>query len=131
MSDEKSGALYQDSVLRITPDALIFKHFYFLCGARSVKWHNIESVEIKTPTLQTGKWRLLGTRSLLARIVFPLDEKRDGCDMIFALKLKGNDRCIDFAADDFHKVEAILRRNNIVVHREKPTSTHSKFSSFA
>ena len=127
----KTEALYEDSLLRITSDALIFKHFYFPVGARCVKWSDIESVEVKTPHLNNGKWRFWGTGDLLARIWFPLDAKRATRDTIFYLKLRGRNKLIGFTAENSRCVEDVLRRNNIVVHHEHPSSHTDNLSTFA
>ena len=127
----KTEALYEDSLLRITSDALIFKHFYFHCGARCVKWSDVDSVDAKKPSLHNGKWRLWGTSDLLARIWFPLDSKRATRDTIFFLKLRGKNKRIGFTAENARCVEDVLRRNNITVHHEHPTSHINNFSPCA
>ena len=127
----KTEALYEDSLLRITPDALIFKHFYFPCGARCVQWRDIESVDVKKSSLHNGKWRLWGTSDLLARIWFPLDSKRATRDTIFFLNLRGKNKRIGFTAENARCVEDVLRRNNIAVHHEHPTSHINNFSPCA
>lgn len=123
--------LYEDSMLCITPDALIFKHFYFPWGAHSVSWDEIESIETQAPTLRNGKWRLWGTSDLLARWWFPLDLKRAKRDTIFVLKLRGKDKRIGFTTENARKVEDVLRRNNIVVNHGHITSQPDELSSFA
>ena len=127
----KTEALYEDSLLRITSDALIFKHFYFPCGARCVKWSDIELVDVKKSSLHNGKWRLWRTGDLLARIRFPLDSKRASRDTIFVLKLRGKNKRIGFTAENARCVEDVLRRNNIAVHHEHPTSHINNFSPCA
>ena len=93
-----------------------------------MKWRDIESVEAKTPNLRNGKWRFWGASHLLARIWFALDAKRATRDTIFHLKLRGKNQRIGFTAENARCVEDVLRRNNIAVHHEHPTSQHNGFS---
>ena len=123
-------ALYEDSLLRITPDALCFKHFYFPCGARSVKWHDIEIVETKPAKLVSGKWRFWGSSDLMMRLWFPLDTKRHTRDKIFFLTLRGSHKRIGFTTENASKVEDVLRRNNIALHDENH-ATHHNHATFA
>jgi hypothetical protein len=123
-------ALYEDGLLRITSDALCFKHFYFPFGARCVKWQDIESVETREVTLANGKWRLWGSSDLLLRTWFPLDMKRNTRDRILFLKLRGSEKRIGFTTENTSKVQDILRFNNIAVYDESHAS-HQNKATFA
>lgn len=130
-TDARGEALYEDSLLRITPDALCFKHFYFPCGTRRVSWNDIEYVEAKTPRLHNGKWRFWGTGDLLARSWFPLDARRATRDTVFHLKLRGRNKFIGFTTENASRVEEILRRNNVAVRHEHSSMNANNFSTFA
>lgn len=126
----RDEALYEDSLLRITPDALCFKHFYFPFGARCVKWQDIESVATREVSLTHGKWRFWGSSDPLLRTWFPLDLKRHTRGRILFLKLRGSGKQIGFTTEDTSKVQDILRLNNIAVY-DVSHAAHRNTAKFA
>ena len=94
--EEKS--IYKDSLLEIVGNKIIFHNYYFpSMKPKEVLIENIAKVEVKEPTIATGKYRYQGTGDL--RTWFPLDGSRDKRDKIFILFLKTQWVRIGFTAE--------------------------------
>jgi hypothetical protein len=90
---QDSRILYSDRLIRITDDSIVFLHysFPFFSSGRQVFIRDIDRIDVKKPTLQTGKWRIGGSGNFRTR--FPLDWDRPSRDRIFhaTLKSRGNE----------------------------------------
>ena len=75
--------IYSDKLVEISHDAIHFRHYYFPVGSKKINLKDVEKIEILSPTLINGKWRIHGTGDF--RTWFPRDRKRPRRDMIFII----------------------------------------------
>ena len=74
--------IYQDHLVSITEDTIIFEHYYFPTGKQKVvRFSDIERIEVKKSTILNGRWRIHGTGNF--KIWFPRDTNRSQRDRIF------------------------------------------------
>ena len=105
--------IYQDNLVSISEDEIIFEHYYFPSGKRKiVRLSDIKSIEVKPATLRNGKWRIHGTGNF--RIWFPKDTQRPKRDKIFFAKLKNQKIEIGFTVEDSGRVEGIFKEMNLL-----------------
>ncbi len=105
--------IYNDHLICITEDEIIFKHYYFPSGRRkTVQWADIEWIAVKKATIRNGKWRIHGTGNF--KTWYPRDLKRPKRDRIFFAKLKGRWIDIGFTVEDADRVERIFRERKLV-----------------
>mgnify|MGYP001258111815 CR=1 FL=1 len=105
--------LYQDSLITITANEIVFKHYYFPFGReKRVALADIVRVTVKPPTLLNGKWRLHGTGNF--KTWFPRDTRRYQRDRIFFAELKDRWVHIGFTAEDGALVEKLLRARMLI-----------------
>jgi uncharacterized membrane protein len=109
-----SDGKYEDSLIGISADNIIFKDYYFPAGSKNVQFSQVEYVEARPPTLWNGKWRLHGTGDLLFRIWFPADYNRPGRDTIFVMKLKNKWTKIGFTVEDSGIVSELLKSKGLL-----------------
>ena len=83
---QMSDIVYSDKLVEITEDSILFRHYYFPFGSKTVNLDDVESVKTLEPTLRNGKWRIYGTGDF--HTWFPLDKKRPDRDLIFVMTLK-------------------------------------------
>ena len=104
---------YQDSLISITADEIIFAHYYFPSGKpKVVRSSDIARITVKPPTLWNGKWRLHGTGNF--KTWFPKDNKRFRRDRIFFAALKGRWVEIGFTVEDGARVEELLKAMHLL-----------------
>jgi hypothetical protein len=97
--------VYQDSLVEISGDTIVFKNYYFpLLTSKIVFINNIEKVEVQEPSISTGKYRYHGSGDL--RTWYPMDMDRHKRDKIFFLFLKNAWVRIGFTAENS---EAIVK----------------------
>ena len=100
--------LYQDSLVEIKKDSIILKNYYFpTMSSKNILFTNIEKIEVKEPTVLSGKWRIQGTGDF--RTWYPLDSSRPKRDKIFLIIYKNKWMRTGFTVEDSEKVEEILR----------------------
>lgn len=105
--------LYQDNLLEITDEEIVFHRYYFPLGSdKRVSWTEIESVRVKEPSFFGGSWRLWGTGDL--RTWYPQDNKRPSRDRLFTAYLRNSVRRIGFTVEDSEKVTAILEERGLL-----------------
>jgi hypothetical protein len=104
--------LYSDSLIEISDETIVFRHYYFPIGARRLKLSDIERVIVCTPTFANGKYRLQGSGDW--RTWFPMDRQRPKRQKIFILVLRNKWRRIGFTAEDEAAVEHILRARQLL-----------------
>lgn len=104
---------YSDGLVTITDHELVFHGYYFISGdAKKVPVSDIERIEVKSPTLRNGKWRLWGTGNI--KTWFPQDWDRPQRDRIFIATLNSQWVNIGFTAKDGAAVEEILRQMGLI-----------------
>jgi hypothetical protein len=104
--------LYSDSLIEISDETIVFRHYYFPIGARHLKLSDIERVVVRTPTFANGKYRLQGSGDL--RTWFPMDRQRPTRRKIFILVLRRKWRRIGFTVEDDAAVERILQARQLL-----------------
>jgi hypothetical protein len=99
--------IYQDSLIAIDATKIVFKHYYFPTGKRKeVRLEDIESIQLKPPTIRNGRWRIHGTGNF--KTWFPRDSQRPKRDRIFFAKLKGRGMDIGFTVEHADQVERLF-----------------------
>ena len=111
-SHEDSGVRYSDSLVTITPDSITFHHYSLFSGDRKVLFTDIDHIDIKKPTILSGKWRIAGTGSFT--IWFPWDSGRPSRDRIFHAALRKKFMEIGFTVEHGAEVTAILKKKGLV-----------------
>ena len=109
-----SDGKYEDSLIEISADNIIFKDYYFPAGSKRVNFSQVEYVEVKPPTLRNGKWQLHGTGDLLFRIWFPADYNRPGRDTIFVMKLKNKWTEIGFTVENSGTISELFKNKGLL-----------------
>jgi hypothetical protein len=105
--------VYKDSLLEISSDKIVFKNYYFpSLKPKEVSIESIDKVEVKEPSMRTGKYRFHGTGDL--RTWFPLDNARNTRDIIFFITLKHRWSRIGFTVEDSHTVQRIFRGKGLL-----------------
>jgi hypothetical protein len=107
------GIVYQDGLVEISRDTIVFKNYYFpLLTSKIVFIDNIEKVEVKEPSIFTGKYRYHGSGDL--RTWFPMDMNRHKRDKIFFLFLKNTWVRIGFTAENSGAVETFFKEKGLL-----------------
>lgn len=105
--------VYEDKLVEITDHEMVFKAYYFPFGNnKRVPWSQIESIEVLTPSVLNGSWRLWGSGNL--RIYFPLDFRRPKRDKIFVASLHNSWPHIGFTVEDSQRVMEIFKRQGLL-----------------
>jgi hypothetical protein len=100
--------LYSDGLIEIGNDSIVFHNYYFpTTTAKTVKFDEIETIFLKTPTIINGKYRYWGSGDFIHW--FPLDTKRSKRDTIFILHRKNKRIKICFTVEDSEKVIGLLK----------------------
>lgn len=102
-----SEVLYIDKLIRISETSITFFNYYYPSSkSLTVPFQNIKKVITLMPNLFNGKYRFLGSSSVLTW--FPKDFKRNTRDKIFFLYRKNKKVKIGFTAVDSQKVFEIF-----------------------
>ena len=111
------STLYKDGLVEISDQAVIFHRYYLFGGDRRVPLSQIESVQVRPPSIWFGSWRIWGGGP---RTWFPLDWRRPSRDAIFVAYLRDCFMCIGFTVEDSQCVKSILRERGLL--RETPSA---------
>ena len=103
--------LYSDSLIEISDETIVFRHYYFPLGAKRLRLSDIERVVVRTPTFANGKYRLQGSGG---RTWFPMDRQRPKRQKIFILVLRHQWHRIGFTVEDEAAVERILQARRLL-----------------
>jgi hypothetical protein len=107
------STLYKDGLVEITDQEVVFHRYYFPFGGdRHVPLSQIESVQVRPPSIWFGSWRIWGTGDF--RTWYPQDSRRPGRDRIFVASLRDKFRRIGFTVEDSSKVVEILRERGLL-----------------
>ncbi len=104
--------IYSDKLIELTDKNLLFRHYYFPLGDKTIELKNIKRIEILKPTLMSGKWRIHGTGDFTTW--FPWDAGRPNRDMIFRLTLHKGWLRIGFTVENSARVKAILEEMGLL-----------------
>lgn len=121
--------LYKDGLVELSDQELVFKNYYFPVGSRSIPLNDIESIQVRQPTLM-NRWRLWGSDDL--KTWFPNDWRRPSRDRVFFVTLRENPqhdswrkrllnsitgrsyRHIGFTVHDWQALASILEKEGLV-----------------
>jgi hypothetical protein len=111
---EDSGVLYSDSLVTITNDSVTFHHysFPFFTRGRTVLFTDIEYIDVKKPSVLTGKWRIAGSGNISTW--FPMDSQRPSRDRIFHATIKTRGMNVGFTVEHPSEVTAILKKKGLI-----------------
>ncbi len=114
-ADTDTHLLYADRLVRIADDSITFLHysFPFFSSGRQVFIRDIDRIDVKKPTIYTGKWRIGGSGDF--RTWFPLDWNRPSRDRIFHATLKTRGMNIGFTVEDSRRVISILKEKGLLI----------------
>lgn len=105
------NVLYSDRLIEITDQEIVFRRYYFPFGDRHVPWSQIESVEMRPPSIWFGSWRIWGGGPVTW---FPLDWARPSRDAIFVAFLQGRVVRIGFTVQRSKEVAEVLRQRGLL-----------------
>jgi len=104
------SAIYQDQLIEITGQEVVFHRYYFPSGSdKHLPLSRIANVRVRPG----GSWRLWGTGDL--RTWFPQDNARPGRDRVFIISLRDSFRRIGFTAEDSNKVAAFFKERGLLL----------------
>ena len=107
-----TDALYSDGLIKITPESLVFRNYYFIGISKKVPVSEIEKIVSHEPAISNGKWRLWGSGGF--NHWFPMDMLRPIRERIFFAKLKNKSFVIGFTVSNSRLVENIFREMNLI-----------------
>ena len=106
--------IYKDNLVAISNESITFFNYYYpSCKSLTVKFIEIEKIEIKEPSLLAGKYRYWGTGNFVSW--YPKDFKRGMRDNIFFLFRKNKKLRIGFTVENSQEVISILKSKNIIL----------------
>lgn len=106
------STIYKDKLIEVTDEGVTFHRYYFPFGNRSVSFAQIERIEVGSPSIFDGSWRLWGTSDF--RTWFPLDGRRPSRDRIFVASLRDSSRRIGFTVEDSSEVARVLKERGLL-----------------
>lgn len=99
--------------MEINDDAITLKKFYFpTLSQRYIAFSDIDKIEVRKPTIWSGKWRIHGTGNF--RIWYPFDSSRPKRDKIFIISYKNKWIQSGFTVENSAEVESILRDKKLI-----------------
>ena len=104
--------LYSDSLIEITDHEVVFRRYYFPFGGdRHVPLSQIESIQIRPPSVSFGSWRIWGGGP---RTWFPLDWARPSRDAIFVASIHGGFVRVGFTVERSKEAAEVLRQRGLL-----------------
>lgn len=105
--------LYQDNLVKINDDSITLNKFYFpTLSQKVILFSDIDKIEVRKPTIWSGKWRIHGTRNF--RTWYPYDSSRPKRDRIFIVRYKNKWIQSGFTVENSAEVESILREKKLI-----------------
>ena len=112
--DQYHFILYADKLVRITDTSIIFLHYSpVFSSEKEVFFRDIDHIDVKKPTILTGKWRIGGSGDF--QTWFPLDWSRPSRDKIFHATLKSRGMKIGFTVEDSSRVISVLKEKGLKI----------------
>ena len=107
------STLYKDGLIEVTDQEVVFHRYYFpFAGDKRVPLSQIESVQVRPPSVWGGSWRIWGSGDF--RTWFPLDGARSSRDAIFLAFLRGCFIRIGFTVEDSKKVTEVFKERGLL-----------------
>ena len=105
--------IYRDKLVEITDVSITLNKFYFpTLSPKVIAFRDIEKIEVRKPTIWSGKWRIHGTGNF--RTWYPYDSSRPGRDKIFIIRYRNKWIQSGFTVEKSAEVESILRAKKLV-----------------
>jgi hypothetical protein len=105
--------VYHDNLMEISNEKIIFKAYYFpSMKPKDLFVSCIEKMEVKEPSLRTGKYRIQGTGDL--RTWYALNESRHKRDKIFIIKIKNKWIRIGFTGENSKAIENFFKDKGLL-----------------
>ena len=105
--------LYEDKLVEITDGSIILYKYYFPSFTpKVISFDIIENINVRKPTLFSGKWRIHGTGNF--RTWYPFDSLRPKRDRIFIISIMGKWVQSAFTVENSTEVESILKRKRLI-----------------
>jgi hypothetical protein len=106
------STLYKDGLIEVTDNEVVFHRYYFPFGGdKHVPLSQIESVQVRQPSIAFGSWRIWGGGP---RTWFPLDGARPSRDAIFVAFLRGCFLRIGFTVEDSKKAAEVFKERGLL-----------------
>lgn len=106
------STLYEDSLVKITDQEIVFHRYYFPFGGdKHVPLSQLERIEVRAPSFTFGSWRIWGGGP---RTWFPFDGARPGRDSIFLANLKGRLVRIGFTVERSREFVGVLKTHGLL-----------------
>lgn len=106
------STLYKDGLIEITDQEVVFHRYYFPFGGdKHVPLGQIESVQVRRPSIFFGSWRIWGGGP---RTWFPLDGARPCRDTIFVAFVRGCFLRIGFTVEDSKRATEVLKERGLL-----------------
>ena len=109
---DDSVTLYSDHLVTITNGSITFNNYSLLLRPRRVAFADIDHIDVKEPSVTTGKYRLWGSGNFT--MWFPMDGGRSSRDRIFHAYLKGRGMNVGFTVENSSVVTAILQSRGLI-----------------
>lgn len=112
------GILYADSLISVAADSITFHHYSspFFTRDRCVPFTDIRYIEVRKPTVLSGKWRIGGSGDLATW--FPFDTHRPSRDRIFRAILNTRGMNVGFTVERSDDALAALKKTGVEIREE-------------
>ena len=105
--------LYSDRLVEISNNSILLRNYYVPFGnPKRIPMNTIERIDVKEPTLFTGRWRLQGSGDF--RVWFPLDLARPTRDKVFIITFAKKRIRAGFTVEDSQTVLRILKDKGLI-----------------
>lgn len=105
--------LYKDKLVEITDESItLYKYYFPSLTPKVILFSKIENINVRKPTIFSGKWRIHGTGNF--RTWYPFDSLRPKRDRIFFISFKDKWVQSAFTAENAAEVELILKRKKLI-----------------
>jgi hypothetical protein len=105
--------IYKDNLVAISKYSIIIFNYYFPTFKEiEVNFSEIEKIEVKEPSLITGKYRYWGTGDFTSW--YPKDFKRSTRDKIFFLYRRYKRIKIGFSVENSQEVISIFKSKHLI-----------------
>lgn len=110
----ETETLYTDSLIKIENSAITFFNYSLFSGKKkTIPFDQIESIQVKKPSLWNGRFRISGTGGF--GVWFPSDPGRPSRDKIFIARMKKRWVFhVGFTVENSDAVEEILKKLRLI-----------------
>src|SRR5580700_5617387 len=106
-------AVYEDSLVKVTPQKIELKNYYFpFLNSKRLAMNEVDRVTVQEPSLWNGQWRIWGTGNFAAW--YPLDLYRPSRKRIYTLFQRGRSIKVCFTVEEPDRFEDSIASLRIV-----------------